>query len=119
MLAFLVLGEERIEFCGDFEWRLVIGVGKKIRIHQMSFSRECGMMDCPHSLLVPEVLSVARALDGGVMKRSFEDERAFVLRENEQRFRIDPGFVPNMRVSASWQVRQLIVVCCTDRCLSD
>lgn len=33
------------------------------------------------------------------MGRTFEEEKAFVWREDEQKFRIDAGFVPNMRVS--------------------
>ncbi|CAM9484310.1 unnamed protein product [Ectocarpus fasciculatus] len=32
------------------------------------------------------------------MKRSYEEEKAFITREDGQRFRIDPGFVPNMKV---------------------
>lgn len=33
------------------------------------------------------------------MKRSYDEEREFLTREDGQRFRIDIGFVPNMRVS--------------------
>lgn len=33
------------------------------------------------------------------MKRSYDEEKEFITKENGHRFRIDPGFVPNMRVS--------------------
>lgn len=33
------------------------------------------------------------------MGRSYEEEKAFITREDGQRFRIDPGFVPNMKVN--------------------
>ncbi|CAM9414117.1 unnamed protein product, partial [Scytosiphon promiscuus] len=32
------------------------------------------------------------------MKRTYKEEKDFITREDGQRFRIDPGFVPNMRV---------------------
>lgn len=32
------------------------------------------------------------------MKRSYQEEKSFISREDGQRFRIDPGFVPNMKV---------------------
>lgn len=34
------------------------------------------------------------------MKRSFEEEKKFIAREDGQRYRIDPGFVANMNVRA-------------------
>eukprot|EP00752_Nemacystus_decipiens_P002872 g2673.t1 len=32
------------------------------------------------------------------MKRSYQEEKSFIAREDGERFRIDPGFVPNMKV---------------------
>jgi len=34
-------------------------------------------------------------------RRSYDEEKSFITREDGQRFRIDPGFVPNMKVGPS------------------
>lgn len=53
----------------------------------------------PCSLNSPHCHRVKRT----TMKRSYEEEKAFITREDGQRFRIDPGFVPNMKVSCRVQ----------------
>lgn len=62
-----------------------------------NLSRQVGHRQSDLSLMV--VVTTATAMEKH-KKRSYEEETSFVSREDEQRFRIDPGFVPNMRASA-------------------
>lgn len=51
-----------------------------------------------------------RKVQRGKMRRSFEEEKKFISREDGQRCRIDPGFVANMNVRTlifAWMLRCL------------
>lgn len=51
-----------------------------------------------------------RKVQRGKMRKSFEEEKKFISREDGQRYRIDPGFVANMNVRMlifAWMLRSL------------